>query len=326
MLGELLPLMADDLGLQPPAACSRLRFMSSLRTTVFGGTGFLGRRIVRRLAEAGWRVRVVARNPELPEWAGAQHRIELVAADITDPDSFAGALRDAGAVVNAVSLYVEKRGGPTFEDVHVHGAADLAQHAGTHGVTRLLHVSGLGVDPESPSAFVRARWRGEQAVRSGFPPAGILRPGVMFGAGDALLGGLEFATRMPVVPLFGSGRVRLAPVLADDLAEAVKRLLADANPPAPLYEFGGGENLSYRELIEGVLAAYGRRRLLVPLPMMLWRLLAKLTGLLPDPPLTDDQVVLMARDNVPSGDRPGFADVGIEPRGVLEWLSSQRLS
>ena len=297
--------------------------MASSRTTVFGGTGFLGSRIVRSLAEAGGRVRIVARNPERPDWATPAHAIELVAADITDPGTFAPALRGAGAVVNAVSLYVEKRGGPTFEDVHVKGAADLAQHAGTHRVRRFLHLSGLGVHPESPSAFVRARWRGEQMVRSAFPAAAILRPSVLFGTGDALLAGLEFATRMPVVPLFGSGRVRLAPVLADDLAAAVQRLLADDHPPGPVYEFAGGENLSYRELVEGVLAAHQRRRLLMPLPMFAWRFLVTLMELLPNPPLTYDQVVLMARDNLPRGDWPGFGDVGIEPRGVLEWLDTR---
>lgn len=300
--------------------------MSSFRTTVFGGTGFLGSRIVRRLAEAGGRVRIAARNPALPEWATPAHDIELIATDITDPDTFAPALRGANAVVNAVSLYVEKRGGPTFEEVHVNGAADLAQQAGAQRISRFLHVSGLGVDPESPSAFVRARWRGEQMVRSAFPAATILRPSVLFGTGDALLEGLEFATRMPVVPLFGSGGVRLAPVLVDDLAAAVQRLLADDNPPGPVYEFGGGENLSYRELVEGVLAAHGRRRLLLPLPMFAWRVLVTLMEWLPNPPLTYDQVVLMARDNLPRGDWPGFADVGIEPRGVLEWLENQASS
>jgi NADH dehydrogenase len=300
--------------------------MSSFRTAVFGGTGFLGSRIVRCLAEAGGRVRIVARNPVRPEWAASAHDIELVAADITDPATFARALRGADAVVNAVSLYVEKRGGPTFQEVHVRGAADLAQHAGAQRVGRFLHVSGLGVHPESPSSFVRARWRGEEMVRSSFPAASILRPSVLFGAGDALLGGLEFATRMPVVPLFGSGRVRLAPVLADDLAAAVKRLLGNDAAPAPVYEFGGGDNLSYRELVAGVLAAHQRRRLLMPLPMVLWRVLARLMGVLPNPPLTYDQVVLMAHDNVPRGDWPGFSDLGITPRGVLEWLENQARS
>ncbi|NHA14112.1 NAD(P)H-binding protein [Thioalkalivibrio sp. XN279] len=295
-------------------------------TTVFGGTGFLGSRIVRCLAEAGGHVRIAARHPECPHWAMPGHEIELVAADITDPGTFARALRGADAVVNAVSLYVEKRGGPSFQDVHVRGAADLAQHAGTQRVRRFLHVSGLGVHPESPSSFVRAGWRGEELVRSAFRGAAILRPSVLFGTGDALLGGLEFATRMPVVPLFGSGRVRLAPVLADDLAEAAAHLLGDDAPPAPVYEFGGGENLSYRELVEGVLAAQGRRRLLMPMPMFAWRFLATLMGLLPNPPLTYDQVVLMARDNVPRGDWPGFGELGIQPRGVLEWLGSQASS
>lgn len=295
-------------------------FMPSPLATVFGGTGFLGRRIVRRLANAGMRVRIAARHPEVPDWATPGHDLEPATADVRDEAAVARALEGADAVVNAVSLYVEKRGGPGFDAVHVEGAARVALLASAAGASRLLHVSGLGVDPDSESAYVRARWRGEVAVQEAFPAAVMLRPSALFGPRDALLAGLAAVTRLPVVPLFGDGSVRLQPVFVADLAAAAARLLDGGRDAAAIYEFGGAETLSYRELVAGVLAAHERRRLLLPVPFAAWRLLARLMQLLPRPPLTRDQVVLMARDNVVAGSHPGFAALDIAPRGVLEWL------
>jgi len=294
--------------------------MTSSLATVFGGTGFLGRRVVRELAEAGTPVRIAARHPERPVWATGQHRIELAEADVMQPDSVAAALRGAAAAFNAVSLYVEKRGGPNFTDIHVDGAATVARLARAEGVARLAHVSGLGVDPGSASPYVRARWHGEQAVRKAFAEAVMLRPSVLFGPGDSLVSTLEGITRLPVIPLFGRGSVRLQPVLADDVAAAAARLLDPGAEAAPTYELGGAETCSYRELVERVLAVHERRRLLLPVPFAAWRLLAMLMKPLPSPPLTFDQVVLMEHDNVAPGEHPGFAEIGIEPRGVLEWL------
>jgi NADH dehydrogenase len=197
--------------------------MAAKFVCVFGGTGFLGRRIVRHLAAAGMRVRVVARRPARPEGLEVGN-IELQAADIRDAAAVATAVAGARAVVNAVSLYVETRD-ISFAAIHVDGAERLARLARDAGVERLVHVSGIGADPGSSSRYVAARGLGELRVRSAFPQATALRPSVLFGAGDTFLSTLDGITRLPVVPLFGAGRTRLQPVHVDDVAGAVVRIL-----------------------------------------------------------------------------------------------------
>lgn len=287
---------------------------------VFGGTGFLGRRIVRRLAEAGHRVRIVSRRPVLPDWAGKRHHLDLVAADIRDEAATAHAVQGADALVNAVSLYVESSR-ETFADIHVEAAAQLAGLARDAGVKRLVQISGLGVDSRSPSAYVRARTRGEAAVRASFPAAVMLRPSVIFGPDDAFLSALAGVTKLPVIPLFGRGVTRLQPVLVDDVAEAAARVMEAVGGHAQVLELGGGQVCTYRAVVEAMLARRGRRRLLMPVPFAAWRLIAATLSLLPNPPLTRDQLVLMATDNVATGEHPGFGALGIAPRGVLEWLA-----
>lgn len=291
-----------------------------LRVAVFGATGFLGKRIVRHLAGAGHRVRMVSRRPLLPDWATEAHRIDLVAADIRDEAATARAVQGVDGAVNAVSLYVES-GTATFTAIHVDAAAQLAGLARAAGVRRLVQISGLGVDPDSPSSYVRARTRGETVVRAAFPGAVMLRPSVIFGPGDAFLAALDGVTRLPVIPLFGRGETRLQPVMADDVAAAAVRVLEGAGGDDTVFELGGAEACSYREVVKAVLARHGRRRLLMPVPFGAWRLIAATLSLLPNPPLTRDQVVLMATDNVATGQQPGFDALGIRPRGVLEWIA-----
>lgn len=282
--------------------------------TVFGGTGFLGRAMLRRLVEAGDRVRVAARRPaSLPDDLSGD-RVEQLTADVRDPDAAARAVQDADGVVNAVSLYAE-RAGTTFQDIHVEGAANLARDARDAGVERLVHVSGIGVDEDSPSAYVRARARGERRVREFFPEAVVLRPSVLFGPGDAFLAALKSVTLAPVIPLFGRGDTRLQPVFVDDVARAVERSLDDPGAPGRIFELGGAQVLTYREAVAAVLAHLGRRRVLVPVPFPAWRVLAGAVSVLPGPPLTRDQVILMQSDNRVSGDLPTFADLGLEPVG-----------
>lgn len=293
--------------------------MNDRLITVFGGTGFLGRAIVHRLLEAGARVRVAARNPHSPPPVGFEERFDACRADIRDPDAVARAVHGADGAVNTVSLYVE-RAGTTFQDIHVEGAGILARGARDAGVERLVHVSGLGVDDDSPSAYVRARARGEHRVREIFPEAIILRPSVLFGPGDAFLAALKSVTLAPVIPLFGKGDTRLQPVFVDDVARAVERSLGDAAAPGRVFELGGAQVLTYREAVKAVLAHLGRRRVLVPVPFPVWRVLAGAASVLPGPPLTRDQVILMQADNVVSGVLPRFADLGIEPRGLREAL------
>lgn len=290
--------------------------MAGNLVTVVGGTGFLGRAVVGRLLETGWHVRVAARH--VP--AGEAGRVHPFAVDITDRAAVSGAVAGAHAVVNAVSLYSE-RDGATFEGVHVEAAGRLARAAREAGVEQFIHVSGIGSHPGSPSRYVAARGRGEQAVRGSFPGAAIVRPSVLFGRDDSFLSTLDAVTRLPVVPLFGLGGNRLQPVHVDDVAAAVVRIVERPDAPARLFEFGGAEVLSYRFILERVLAYRGRWRPLLPIPFAAWHLLAAVCSVLPTPPLTRDQIILMERDNVVGEGVAGFGELGIEPRGLSSALA-----
>lgn len=291
--------------------------MTANTVTVFGGTGFLGQAIVRRLMRAGYRVAVAARTPRAVDIADANGGVVYRRVDVRDDEAVGQALHEADAAVNAVALYTE-RGGQRFDAIHVAGAERIARAAAAAGVTSLVHISGIGVSSASASAYVRARANGEQAVRAAFPGAAVLRPSVLFGPGDAFLGALNSVGRLPVIPLFGDGRVKLQPVHVEDIAAAVEQALA--RRCAGVYELGGRRVGSYREIVRAVLELQGRRRPLLPVPFPIWRLLAEAMSVLPNPPLTRDQVVLMQRDNVVGGDAATFADLNIEPRGLASVL------
>lgn len=289
--------------------------MSSPSVTVFGGTGFLGRRVVARLADAGALVRVASRHPGAPD-----ERAVPVTADITDGDSIARALDGADAAVNCVSLYVESRIA-TFHDIHVVGAATLAREAAARG-QRLLHLSGIGADSRSPSPYVRARGLGEEAVRAAHPRATILRPCVMFGPDDAFLNALDrIAALTPVIPLFGDGGTRLQPVHVEDVAAAAVRAIELPDAAGRIFELGGPQVLTYREIVARVLAWKRRRRLLLPLPFAIWDLLAAAGRLLPVAPVSEGQVALMKRDCIAAAEAPGFGELGVTPQ-PLEAVAS----
>jgi len=292
--------------------------MSESWIAVFGGTGFLGRRIVDRLAGDGVAVRIVARNlHSLPGGnVSPELTVERIRADVRDRDSVARAVAGARGVVNAVGLYVE-RGGETFEAIHVEGARTVAEEAVKAGTERLVHISGIGVDAASESPYVRARARGEEAVREAFGQATILRPSVLFAPEDSFINTLlRLARTLPAVPLFGDGATLLQPVFVDDVAAAVGRTLDDPAAPGEVYELGGPTRYSYRELVQLVMDHGRYRRPLLPVPFPLWVLQARLACILPKPPLTFDQVVLMKRDNVASPERPGLADLGVTPTAI----------
>ncbi len=287
--------------------------MTARRVTVFGGSGFLGRRIVRRLAADGAEVRVAVRRPEraaLLAGFGRAGQITAVHADVWDVATVAPALRGADAVVNTIGHYVE-RGGVSFEAIHGQGARHVAEAASAAGVRRLVHISGIGADIASASSYVRARAAGERLVREAFPAATILRPSVMFGPGDFLNRLAGLARAMPAIPLFGPGEVRLQPVYVDDVAEAAGKALATPDAAGRLYELGGPRVYPYRALVQLVLDLTGRRRVLLPVPYVAWLALAALLAPLPKRPISRDQVQLMEKDNVVSPGALTFADLGI---------------
>jgi uncharacterized protein YbjT (DUF2867 family) len=293
--------------------------MAQGRITVFGGSGFLGRRIVRRLAADGAEVRVAVRHPEraarLVE-GGEAGRVSAVHADVWDEATVAPAVAGADAVVNTVGHYAE-RGDASFEAIHGQGARHVADAAAAAGARGLVHISGIGADPKSDSPYVRARATGERLVREAFPAATILRPSVMFGPDDAFLNTLAALARvMPALPLFGSGEVRLQPVYVDDVAAAVGKALATPAAAGQLYELGGPRAYTYKALVRLVLEQTGRARLLLPVPYAVWHALAAVSAPLPRRPISRDQVRLMQKDNVVSPGALTLADLGITPTAL----------
>jgi len=285
--------------------------------TVFGGTGFLGRRLVRALIDRGGAVRVAARHPER-DFPPESSRLWRVVADVTDPASVEAAVAGADAVANAVSLYVES-GTATFRAIHLEAARGVAEAAERHGA-RLLHVSGIGADPGARSSYVRFRGLGENAVRAARDGATVLRPTVMIGRDDALLTALAGLVRLPIVPLFGDGATRLQPVAVRDVAEAAAIALTGPDPHAGISELGGPEVLTYRALVRRVADHLRRRPLLVPLPFPAWSALAAAGHLLPSPPITEGQVALMRHDNVADPGKPGLAAFGVRPTDLATVL------
>jgi len=298
-----------------------LRVMPSRRVTVFGGTGFLGRRIVRHLCDADIAVRIASRHSHKAHsfFSGDVSRIESVDADVNDDSSVARAVAGAWAVVNAVSLYVE-RGKRAFYEVHVEAAKRIAVHARRAGVETLMHISGIGADARSASAYIRSRGDGEAAVCDAFPSAKLIRPAVMFGPGDAFLTPLlAMLRRMPVFPMFGRGETRLQPVYVEDVAEAIVRILR--KPAAcQLYELAGPRVYTYEELLRTIAASAGTRPFLVPIPFSVWRVIGYLAEALPSPPITQNQVELMGQHNIRDPDAAGFESLQITPRAIEQIL------
>jgi uncharacterized protein YbjT (DUF2867 family) len=291
--------------------------------TVFGGTGFLGRRIVRHLLDHGFRVRTVSRHPERAGSASRQDAgSETVKADIRDETTVAAALFDAYGAVNSVSLYVE-RGRATFDAVHVKAAALVARLARANGVERLMHISGIGADPVSSAPYIASRGKGELAVQQGFPGAILIRPAVMVGPDDAFLTTVARLLRiLPVYPMFGRGETKLQPVYVEDVAEGIARVLAGGGGSAASYEFGGARVYTYKELVRTVADRIKVRARLVPVPFALWRILASGAEFLPGAPLTRNQVALMQRDNIASADCPGLSSLDIAPTEIETLVSA----
>ena len=295
--------------------------MSKL-VTIFGGSGFVGRYIARRMAKEGWRVRVAVRRPNEAIFVrpyGAVGQVEPILANIRDDASVAAALAGADAVVNCVGVLTE-RGKNKFEAVQAEGAARIARLAAEAGVGQLVHLSAIGADAESDSDYARTKVEGEAAVLENFPGAVILRPSVIFGTEDEFFNRFAKMTKLgPVLPLVG-GESRFQPVYVDDVAKAaVAGVLGQAAPG--VYELGGPDVESLHDLMVKMLKVIRRRRLIVNLPFWVGSVMAfgfgamqALTvGLIHNGILTRDQVRQLRRDNVVGEGAKGFADLGIEP-------------
>ncbi|MGE0409247.1 MAG: complex I NDUFA9 subunit family protein [Amphiplicatus sp.] len=300
--------------------------MAQKLAVVFGGSGFLGRHVVRELAARGWRVRAVMRRPHLAlqlKPMGVVGQIQLAQGNVRYPASIEKALAGADAVVNLVGI-LHQSGAQRFSAVQAAGARLIAESAAAAGVKSLVHVSAIGADPEAPSLYARAKAAGEAGVAAALAAATILRPSIIFGPDDHFFNrfaALAVSTPASPLPLFGGGRTRFQPVYVDDVADAVCEALARPDAEGRLYELGGPRVYTFRELMELMLAEIGRRRPLVPIPFALAPLVGlfgELAGALPliDPPITRDQIKLLKRDNVVSEGALTIGDLGLKPATV----------
>jgi uncharacterized protein YbjT (DUF2867 family) len=293
--------------------------MARRKVTVFGGTGFLGRRVVRHLLEHDFSVRVAARHPQRISALFPNVQLDAIQADVNDDRSVAAAVAGVEGVVNAVSLYRES-GSQTFHSVHVDAATRVARLAREAGVGRFIHVSGIGSDAGSTSPYIRSRGKGEQAVRETFSDTTLIRPSVMFGKGDAFLVPIaRMLRRLPVFPLFGRGQTRLQPAFVEDVADAITRVMQNAQSQM-CYELGGPRVYTYRSLLEVIARRLRKKPLLVPMPYGVWHALASVAEMLSEPPIARNQVSLMRLDNVVSPGAPGFGDLRISSKSLEDAL------
>lgn len=289
--------------------------MTTKLVTVFGGSGFIGRQVVRRLAALGHQVRVAVRDPEaaLPlKTAGDVGQIAPVQANVRHPRTVAAAVEGTDAVVNLTGILYETEN-QRFETVHYQGAQRIAEAAAAAGATALVHMSALGASKTSTARYSQTKAAAEEAVRDAYPGAVIVRPSVVFGPQDGFFN--RFATLMryaPLLPAIGGGEQRFQPVYVGDVAAAIVQGVTDPATAGKTYELGGPTVYTFRELMDLIMRETGLHAGLFPLPFGVAKVQAFFLQMLPVPPLTVDQVELLRYDNVCSGDFPGLADLGIE--------------
>ena len=269
--------------------------------TVIGGSGFIGRHVVRALARRGYRVRVACRRPDLAGHVvplGVPGQIVPIQANVRFPASLAAACEGAFAVINLTAVF-SNSGAQTFEAVHEFGATAIAKAAKTAKAQLFIHMSGLGTDKPSTSVYVKSRAKGEANAAAGYPNAIIIRPSVVFGPEDNLFNKFaQMARFSPILPLIGGGEAKFQPVFVGDVAEAVATLVDRGLADGKVYELGGPEVMSFKQILQFVLQTTQRKRVLLPIPFAVASILGAVAGLLPNPALTKDQVELLKADNL----------------------------
>lgn len=289
--------------------------MRNTIVTVFGGSGQIGRHVVRRLAERGARIRVPSRHPERAGYLrpmGAVGQIVIERSALGSDAGLAQHLAGAGAVVNLIAtLHGSKQ---TFETLHHQLPMRIGKLAKAAGVARLVHVSAIGADSDAKSLYASSKGKGEIALREAFPEATILRPSVVFGPEDEFFNRFaKMAQLAPALPLIGGGQTRFQPVYVGDVADAVIAALVRDDARGRTYELGGPKVATFKELLGYLLQVLGRRRALIDLPWGLARFQARLVDWLPNPPISRDQISMLQQDNVVGEGAATLSDLGISP-------------
>ncbi|MCS6920800.1 MAG: complex I NDUFA9 subunit family protein [Elioraea sp.] len=287
--------------------------------TVFGGSGFVGRYIVKRLAQRGYIVRVGVRDPDRANFLkpmGNLGQIVPMAASVCDDAAVAALVTGAEVVVNCVGILYEA-GSQTFRALHAEAPGRIGRAAAAAGARHVVHVSAIGADAASPSVYARTKAEGEAALRAAYPAAVVLRPSIVFGPEDDFFNQFAaLAQVLPALPLFGGGTTRFQPVYVGDVADAAMAALDRAEAAGNTYELGGPKIYTFREILEFILRTTGRKRFLISIPYWVGAVQARLFELLPRPLLTRDQLILLQRDNVVSPGALTLADLGITPKAV----------
>ena len=290
--------------------------MADRVATIFGGSGFIGRHLIGRLAKQGWGLRVAVRRPAQANFLkplGDVGQITPIRAPLQDQKAVEAAVRGATSVVNLVGVLYE-RGAQGFAAVHARGAQSVAAAAAAAGVENLVHISAIGANPRAAANYARSKGAGEAAVETAFPRATILRPSIVFGPEDDFFNRFAAMARFaPALPLIGGGRSKFQPVYVGDVAAAIAACLTGKRTQGHSYELGGPRIYSFAELMRLMLREIHRQRLLVPLPFAMAEIMAWPLEFWPVPPLTRDQVKLLRRDNVVADDARTLADLGISP-------------
>ena len=297
--------------------------------TLIGGSGFVGRHVTQALAKRGYRVRVACRRPDLAGHVkplGKTGQIMPVQANVRYPDSIAAVCDGAYAVINLVGV-LYSAGAQSFDAVHVVGAETSARAAKAAKARLFIQMSALGASPNSASAYAKSKAEGEMRAKAAFPGAIVIRPSIIFGPEDSFFNRFAALSRFaPALPLIGGGHTKFAPVFVGDVAEAIARLVDRGDADGRIYELGGPEKFTFKQLMEFTLDTVGRRRLLIPVPWAIARIQGMILGLLPGRLLTSDQVELLRRDNVVGDDaerdRRTLEGLGIAPSAIAAIVQS----